>query len=97
VLIGYGVHVYDSDFHAVDPRARARAAPPRTAAVAIGDGAWIGANAMILKGVEIGAGAVVAAGAIVTRSVPPATLVAGNPARIVRTLTPGEDPAAAGA
>ena len=97
VLIGYGVHVYDSDFHAVDPRARAEAHTPRTAKVKIGDNAWIGANAMVLKGVEIGAGAVVAAGSIVTRSVPPATLVAGNPAWIVRRLSDGEDQALAGA
>ena len=45
-------------------------------------------GAMILRGVTIGDNAVVAAGAIVTKSVPPATLVAGNPARVVRTLTP---------
>lgn len=45
---------------------------------------WIGANAVILKGVTIGKGAVVAAGAIVTKSVPPMAVVGGNPAHIIK-------------
>lgn len=49
-------------------------------------GASIGANATILPGLTIGARAMVAAGAVVTRNVPPDTLVAGNPARVLRTL-----------
>jgi maltose O-acetyltransferase len=48
--------------------------------VTIGDRAWIGYRAMVLPGVTIGEGAVVAAGAVVTRDVPPYTIVAGNPA-----------------
>jgi maltose O-acetyltransferase len=47
---------------------------------------WIGRSAIILPGVTIGDNAVVAAGAVVTKDVPDATLVAGNPARVVRTL-----------
>jgi acetyltransferase-like isoleucine patch superfamily enzyme len=54
--------------------------------IAIERNAWIGAAATVLPGVRIGAGSVVAAGAVVTRDVPPATLVAGVPARIVRSL-----------
>jgi len=49
-------------------------------------GSWIGAKAVILPGVTIGRGAVVGAGAIVTKDVPPFTVVAGNPARIVKEL-----------
>lgn len=45
---------------------------------------WIGANAVILKGVTIGRGAVVAAGAIVTKSVPDYTIVGGNPAKVIK-------------
>ena len=45
---------------------------------------WIGANAIILKGVTIGRGAVIAAGAVVTKSVPPYAVVGGNPARVLR-------------
>ena len=47
---------------------------------------WIATAATILPGVRIGAGSVVAAGAVVTRDVPPATLVAGVPAAVVREL-----------
>jgi len=49
-------------------------------------GAAIGANATILPGVTLGEGCLVAAGSVVTKDVPPHTLVAGNPAKIVRKL-----------
>ena len=55
--------------------------------VVINDHAWIGANATILPGVTIGEGAVIAAGAVVTRSVPPYTVVGGVPARPLGTRT----------
>jgi acetyltransferase-like isoleucine patch superfamily enzyme len=54
--------------------------------IAIEDGAWIGGGAIVLDGVRIGRNAVVGAGAVVTRDVPPCTLAAGNPARVVRDL-----------
>lgn len=54
--------------------------------IEIGHGTWIASRAIVLPGVTIGEGSVVAAGAIVTRDVPPNTLVAGVPARIVRDL-----------
>ena len=50
-------------------------------------GCWIGAGAIILGGVEVGECAVVGAGAVVTTSVQPRTVVAGVPARVVKTLT----------
>jgi acetyltransferase-like isoleucine patch superfamily enzyme len=56
-----------------------------TAPTIIGDRVWIGARSLILRGVTIGDGAVVGAGSIVTRDVPERTLVAGNPARQIRT------------
>jgi acetyltransferase-like isoleucine patch superfamily enzyme len=58
--------------------------------VRIGNKAWIGARAIILKGVTIGEGAVIGAGSVVTKDVPDWTIVAGNPARIIRPLTAGE-------
>jgi acetyltransferase-like isoleucine patch superfamily enzyme len=56
-------------------------------AVEIGDDVWVGANVTILKGVTIGAGSIVATGAVVTRGNYPArSVLAGNPARVVKTL-----------
>ncbi|MDR2848455.1 MAG: acyltransferase [Bacteroidales bacterium] len=55
-----------------------------TKAVEIKDDVWIGANAVILPGVTIGEHAVVAAGSIVTRAVPPYSVCAGNPAKVVK-------------
>ena len=60
------------------------------APVRIADKVWIGTRAIILKGVTIGTGAVVGAGSVVTKDVPPWTLVAGNPARVIRALTAEE-------
>ena len=48
--------------------------------------AWIGMNAIILKGVTVGEGAIVGAGSVVTKDVPPWTVVAGNPARVIKYL-----------
>lgn len=55
-------------------------------AITIRDDVWIGMNCIILKGVTIGEGAIVGAGSVVTKDVPAWTLVAGNPARIIKTL-----------
>lgn len=60
--------------------------PPQARPVTIGAGAWLCVGAIVLPGVTVGENAVVAAGAVVTRDVPPATLVAGNPARPVKDL-----------
>jgi acetyltransferase-like isoleucine patch superfamily enzyme len=55
--------------------------------VVIGDYAWIGARAIICPGVTVGEGAVVAAGAVVTKNVPPYTIVGGNPAAYIKDRT----------
>jgi len=54
------------------------------APVTIGNHVWIGCKSTILKGVTVGDGAVIAAGSVVTRDVPPRTLVGGNPARVLK-------------
>ncbi|MBU3957258.1 acyltransferase [Patescibacteria group bacterium] len=54
--------------------------------IKIGNDVWIGRRVMIYKGVKIGNGAIVAAGAVVTHDVPPHSIVAGNPARVVKSL-----------
>ena len=57
--------------------------------VRIADHVWIGAGAIVLKGVSVGENAIIAAGAIVTHDVPPETLVAGAPARVIRRVADG--------
>ena len=87
--IAWGVLIMDFDGHAlvVDGEARKTTAPIR-----IGDRVWIGARAIVLKGVQIGEGAVVGAGAVVTRDVPAGALVGGNPARVIRPAVAWRDP-----
>jgi galactoside O-acetyltransferase len=58
--------------------------------VVIQDKVWIGLNAVVLQGVTIGEGSVVGAASVVTRDVPPWTVVAGNPARVIREIAPRE-------
>jgi acetyltransferase-like isoleucine patch superfamily enzyme len=58
-----------------------------TAPVTIEDDVWLGTNAVVLPGVTVGRGAIVGAGAVVTADVPPFTVVAGVPARVIRQLT----------
>ncbi|MBU9720522.1 MULTISPECIES: 2,3,4,5-tetrahydropyridine-2,6-dicarboxylate N-acetyltransferase [Bacillaceae] len=60
--------------------------PPSAKPVIVEDGVVVGANAVILEGVTVGEGAVVAAGAIVTEDVPPNTVVAGTPARVIKEI-----------
>lgn len=59
--------------------------------ITIEDEVWIGAGAIITGGVTIGRGAVVAAGAVVTKDVPPLTIVGGVPAKVIRQIDPGQD------
>jgi len=97
-LISWNVGIADSDFHPLEPAQRlidAQALAPffkdrparpklKTAPVRIADNVWVGMNAVILKGVTIGENSIVAAGSVVTKSIPPNTVVAGNPAVIVK-------------
>jgi maltose O-acetyltransferase len=57
------------------------------AAVRIGRNVWIGSNAVVLPGVTIGDNSIVGAGAVVTRDIPPLSVVVGVPARVIRTVT----------
>jgi acetyltransferase-like isoleucine patch superfamily enzyme len=99
-LIGHGVHVFDNDTHPTDPQAReahfrailASSDESRIVIEAkpirIGRACWLGFNSCVMKGVTIGDGAIVAAHAVVVSDVPPGSVVAGNPAQIVKTLQP---------
>lgn len=86
VLIGSGALITDSDAHALEAIERRCGKGGQSKPVMIHDDVFIGARAIVLKGVTIGQGAIVGAGSVVVKDVPPFTVVAGNPARIVNTL-----------
>ena len=91
VFVGHGVmFINDRDPWAVNPDGSLKAEADWTCIVTLVKArASIGSNATILCGVTIGEGALVGAGAVVTKDVPPNTIVAGNPARILRSRTVG--------
>ncbi|TIC82009.1 acyltransferase [Nocardioides sp. GY 10127] len=81
--------ISDSDFHNLDPAERHLPPGPRTRApIVIEDNAWIGAQAWVLKGSRIGRDSVVSAASVVRGEVPPAVVVVGNPAQVVKQLRP---------
>jgi maltose O-acetyltransferase len=89
-LIGSEVTIYDSDFHDLRPGHR-RGGRPRMAAVEIGEDVFIGDRVLVLKGVSIGRHSVIGAGSVVTGPVPELVIAAGNPARVIRSLSPEDD------
>lgn len=79
-MIGPHCYITDHD-HGHQRGTNVAVQPLQGCAVRVGKDAWIGAGAIILKGVEVGEGAIVGAGSVVTRSIPPFAKVAGIPAR----------------
>lgn len=86
-LIGHNV-VLATINHALEPEKNRRNS---FAPIVIGKHVWIGSNATILPGVTIGDWAVIAAGAVVTRDVPPMTVVGGVPAKIIKKVANGKE------
>ncbi|MDP4644990.1 MAG: hypothetical protein NWS71_11175 [Opitutales bacterium] len=89
VQFGSGAVVCDTDFHSLDYQVRGTpqdASGAVASPVYIGDDCFVGARAIILKGVTIGARSIVGAGSVVVKDVPADTVVAGNPAREIRNL-----------
>lgn len=102
VLIAHNVNIFDNLTHPTNTKARhehyktiiTSGHPSKIdlseQPVVICSDAWIGCMSIVLPGVTIGEGAIVGAGSVVTKDVPPYTIVAGNPAKIIRELTPEE-------
>lgn len=101
VLIAWGCTIVDHNSHAIQFSLRSNDVLEWMAGkkdwthveqkeIMICDKAWIGFNSIILKGVTIGEGAIVGAGSVVTKDVPPWTIVGGNPARIIREIPENE-------
>ena len=86
ILVGGGTKIYDTDFHWLDFEKRIHKTGGQAKPVTIKDGAFIGANCIILKGVTIGEKSVIGAGSVVTKSVPDREIWAGNPAKFIRKL-----------
>ncbi|WP_373478950.1 DapH/DapD/GlmU-related protein [Geminocystis sp.] len=100
-IIADNVLIMDSDSHPISPKQRFQDSITSSkgihvfpdlknvgnAPVTICDGVWIGAHSLILKGVTIGKGSIVGAGSVVTKDVPEMTIVAGNPAKVIRKIT----------
>jgi acetyltransferase-like isoleucine patch superfamily enzyme len=84
VLIGSGVIITDNDAHPIKPCNRRFSDDFEAKPIIIGDNAFIGARAIILKGVTIGTGAVVGAGSVVSKNVEPFSVVGGNPAVFIK-------------
>ena len=98
VIVSWGVTIVDHDSHALHWDCRSADVSNwkiglkiwdhvNIRAVEIGDKVWIGFGASILKGVKVGEGAIIGANSVVTHDVDAFTVVAGNPARVVRTLS----------
>ncbi len=81
-LIGSGAMIIDNDFHELSPEGWREASPSNARPIKIGREVFIGARAIILKGVTIGDRAIVGAGSVVTRDVPANCLATGNPASV---------------
>lgn len=104
VIISTDVHIYDNNNHPTNPKKRMvmsecsdyfgvkwQWTESDHASITIMDNVWIGERSTILKGVTIGKGAVVGCNSVVTHNVPEYSIVAGNPAKVVKTLRKDEN------
>lgn len=93
-MIGANAMITDSDFHPIDPAARRSYEGIQCSDVIIGRNVFIGAHAMILKGVTIGENSVIGAGSVVSSSIAANMIAAGNPCRPLKPLPSSKEPSA---
>ena len=86
-MLAMNCYLSDSDWHDLQHRIYA---PGKTAPITLEDNVWIGDSALVAKGVRVGENSVVGAWSVVTKDVPPNSIVAGNPARIVGAIDPDD-------
>jgi acetyltransferase-like isoleucine patch superfamily enzyme len=87
VMLGSGIHIYTGNHRFDLPNVNLIDQGHSSAkSVTLKEGCWLGANVIILPGVTIGKNSVVGAGSVVTKSIPNRVVVAGNPAKILKTL-----------
>lgn len=102
VMISSEVYIQDNNSHSLDAKERRddiksfsiygteskkyRRTKPQSIPIYIEDDVWIGRRVLVMKGVRIGKGAIIGAGSVVTNNVPPFSVVAGNPAVVVKYL-----------
>lgn len=86
VMMGPQIVILSSshEFNSIKIPMRMQGAPPRKPVV-IGNDVWIGTRAIILPGVEIGDHSIIGAGSVVTKNVEPYSIIAGNPAKLIRS------------
>jgi acetyltransferase-like isoleucine patch superfamily enzyme len=88
VKLGFGVHIFDTDFHAVNYKLRNESSTDigKTNPIIIEENVLIGAHSMILKGVTIGKNSIIGAGSIVTKDIPSDVIAAGNPCKVIKQI-----------
>lgn len=86
VIIAPRVSIWTYSHDYLSPEALPYGGPDKLGCVSIGDNVWIGFGAIILPGAEIGEGSIVSAGTVVRGKFPPCSLIAGNPAIVVKAL-----------
>ncbi len=85
VLIGPNSSIYAA-CHPLHPKTRASSLECGKAVI-IEDDVWLGGNVVVLPGVTIGQGSVIGAGSVVTKDIPPMSIAAGNPCKVIRSIT----------
>lgn len=86
-MIAAGAYLTDADWHDIYDRT---AAIGRTSPITLGSNVWIGDGAIVCKGVSIGDNSIIGAGSVVTQDIPSNVIAAGNPAKVLRPLDPGQ-------